>query len=314
MSAAAFLRGLWMTNTMYEKNLRFMVAAWVFFVLAVGMLAPTAMAKDGLGNWQAVENQPDCKFYNLVEGSTAPAQWTGLCKNGFVQGEGTITYTTQRGETRLSGAFIDGIMNGYGELSTWVVRDGKRTATQSNGEYKNGFMDGQGLVEIEGLWAYEGEFKKGLPDGHIVLQADDLFRLEGVFKGWNKTNGPGILEIQGDFPVRFTGEFHGPVKDLEIVGEGVLETYGDQGYRYVGEFKGTVKHGQGVMKFNQGTRYEGAFQEGKRHGYGKETLANGNSCEGVWSKGRLIYGLGMMDGEPVPCMVVNDTLSFIKND
>jgi len=47
---------------MYKKNFWFRTAAWVFFVLAVGMLAPTAMAKDGLGHWQAVESQSDCKF------------------------------------------------------------------------------------------------------------------------------------------------------------------------------------------------------------------------------------------------------------
>ena len=298
---------------MYEKNLRIMVAAWVFFVLAAGMVAPTAMAKDDLGHWQAVDNQPDCKFYNLVEGTSAPTQWTGRCENGFVQGEGIITYTTQRGETRLSGTFIDGIMNGYGELGTWVVRDGKRKHTLSVGKFTNGLMNGQGRIEIEGLGVYEGEFKDGLPNGHIVLQVGDAYKFEGTFSD-GYASGPGVLEVNGDNPGRYTGEFKGKIKDLEIVAEGVLQTYGERGYRYVGEFKGTKIHGWGVMEFKDGERYEGDFQEGKRHGYGKETLANGNSCEGGWSKGRLIYGLGMMDGKPVPCMVVNDTLSFIKND
>lgn len=84
-------------------------------------------------------------------------------------------------------------MNGYGELSTWVVRDGKRKQTLSIGTFTNGLMNGQGRIEIEDLAVFEGEFKNSLP------------------------NGPGVLVVNGDNPGRFTGEFQGKIEGLGMM-------------------------------------------------------------------------------------------------
>jgi hypothetical protein len=236
-------------------------------------------------------------FLNQINQPQYPAHWTGKCRNGFVQGQGTITYDTKLGKTNLAGTFKDGMLNGHGEMVVWVARDGTRHKTPYTGEFKNSLIDGHGVLALSDSTIYEGEFKNAMPNGAGVWKIGAHTRIAGTFQS-NKLNEKDISEISA-------------LKEFQIIGNGVMEVDGDTGYRYTGSFKDMLKHGDGIQVYANGTRYEGTFNDDWRHGQGIVTLPGGDTCEGEWKNGRLIgYGKGILNGHSTPCFL-DKTYTFV---
>lgn len=258
---------------------------WIAFT-AMLIVHSHAVSADDHAVWNPVNNRADCVFLNQINQSKYDAQWTGMCRNGFVQGQGSITYDTELGETSVTGTFKDGILDGHGEMVVWVARDGARHKTLYTGEFKNSLFDGHGVIVLSDSTVYEGEFKNAMPNGYGVLKIGDHIKIEGTFQSSS-------------------------LEELQVTGNGVMEVEGDTGYRYTGPFKDMLKHGDGIQVYANGTRYEGTFNDDWRHGQGTVTLPGGDTCEGEWKNGRLIgYGKGILNGHSTSCFM-DKTYTFV---
>jgi hypothetical protein len=129
------------------------------------------------------------------------------------------------------------------------------------GEWKNGYLNGQGTYTQADGDRYEGEFQNGLPNGQVTI----YFLADNQFKGH-----------------RYQGEY----KDGKRHGQGTF-TYAS-GDRYQGEYKDGNRHGQGTLTFANGDRYQGEHKDDKYHGQGIYTKADGTRYEGIFENDDFI--------------------------
>ena len=123
-------------------------------LLLAGPLAGAAMA----GEWAVAGD--GCKVFNPHAEAAAMIRWTGACKDGFIEGMGTLEWQT-----------------------------GGKTSGRDEGQWRGGRQ-----VSGSQSWAgarYDGEFADGFPAGHGVLAIGDS-RYEGTFAG-GKPNGKGVM-------------------------------------------------------------------------------------------------------------------------
>lgn len=86
------------------------------------------------------------------------------------------------------------------------------------GEYKDDFLDGYGIIYDEfGEIYYKGECKNGDPSGVGTLYYKKGFRYEGQMKNGEK-HGYGIIyhDFENDWIYRYEGEFKNEVTDMEL--------------------------------------------------------------------------------------------------
>jgi len=114
----------------------------ICFAIGLALMASNAIAvtDDDFGSLIPVEGHVNCAFYDIIKEPSSPAQWTGRCENGFVQGKGAITYDTETGKVRMDGAFNDGVMNGSGQLTVWMEHRGKLREAIVKGNFDKGWQ------------------------------------------------------------------------------------------------------------------------------------------------------------------------------
>ncbi|MFC1672958.1 hypothetical protein ACFL12_02350 [Pseudomonadota bacterium] len=323
-----------------KRTLNLRVPGIAFVVMLISTL--NAHAQNDQKSWHQVRNHADCKYLHLVNEHPKLPRWTGKCANGFVQGQGTITFETELGTSKITGVYEDGIVSGYIEVNSWVLKDGETHQYEYKGEAKKGNMTGRGTLKVGDFFNFSGQFKNAQPHGYGDLKAYNysysgtfkdnaydglgVFQLEGrpgfkgVFKN-GKADGPGVLEIHvpnKNFKLRIVGTFKGhpapPFDDFEVIGPAIMESEGEDQYRYIGNISDLYMHGQGVQVLDTGFRHEGMFEKGLRHGPGISIDPNGNSCEGEWKQGLLTgTGEGLHQGRSTTCQVDEDNeIVFIK--
>ena len=129
----------------------------VAFVVAL-LLLPVPFARAIAGDWAVAGD--GCKVWNPHPTAGENIRWTGACKDGFVEGMGTLEW--QRGG------------------KTYERDEGQwRAGRQISGS--QGWPGGQ----------YDGQFADSLPNGRGVLIFGDA-RYEGLFVN-GKPNGKGTL-------------------------------------------------------------------------------------------------------------------------
>lgn len=101
---------------------------------------------------------------------------------------------------------------------------------------------------------YVGQFKNGVMQGIGVMQYKDGKKYTGAFKA-GKFNGRGKLQwATGD-------EYEGQFVDGQMHGKGVMKW--KKGDRYEGEWKNGTMEGKGTMRFSNGTVMQGIWKDGK---------------------------------------------------
>jgi len=124
------------------------------------------------------------------------------------------------------------------------------------GEYKNGFLSGNGTFWFGNGGKYEGEFEDGA--------------FSGVGTRWY-SNG---------------NKYEGEWKNGDRTGNGTF--WSSDGSKYEGEYLKNERDGYGVYTFKDGTVYKGFFKDGYLHGDGYK-YKNDEIIEwGCWEKGRHI--------------------------
>ena len=134
------------------------------FVLKGGSLIAALLLLAGAlngamaGDWAIAGD--GCKVFNPHARTAGTIRWTGACKDGLVEGMGTLEWQT----------------------------DGK-TSERDEGQWRAGRQ-----ISGSQSWAdrrYDGAFADGLPNGHGVLSVGDS-RYVGSFAA-GKPNGKGVM-------------------------------------------------------------------------------------------------------------------------
>lgn len=129
-----------------------------------------------------------CKIANLAPQEGETVSWSGECRNGLANGEGTLTWFESGVKTEVyEGTMVDGYAEGRGTL--------RRGGSAYVGEFKQSLQHGRGRYEdADGSW-YSGEWSEGVPHGRGQMLTPDGKLLKGF---WNK----GEYEDEGAMPSR----------------------------------------------------------------------------------------------------------------
>lgn len=88
--------------------------------------------------WMELANKAGCFIWNSALGKDEVVTWTGECKNGLAQGEGTQTWiwgTDQKHRSADVGMLVGGKRHGH-----WIVREGN--GDEQEGSYVDGKRQG----------------------------------------------------------------------------------------------------------------------------------------------------------------------------
>lgn len=155
------------------------------------------------------------------------------------------------------GEFKNGTLNGTATM-TRLARTRKGKSTTYVGEWKDGRMDGYGVMTYGDGDKYKGQWKDGLYHGEGIFTSSDGYIYEGRWEN-DKRNGKGVLTMT-------------------------------DGRKYDGEWKDGMRDGHGVYTFPNGVYYDGEWENGKKHGQGTCYKPGVIKHEGTWNKGEFCYG------------------------
>ncbi len=117
----------------------------------------------------------------------AETKYTGSCRNGRANGQGTITASNTSDQSlRYTGEWVDGQPRGDGD---WRISDPNLGVYRYDGEWRNGQPNGQGTGSIVynggNDWRYTGPWVGGNPHGRgtwTSLWNGDRYRYSGEFR------------------------------------------------------------------------------------------------------------------------------------
>jgi hypothetical protein len=158
------------------------------------------------------------------------------------------------------------------------------------GEWKNGKLNGRGLlIEFNGR-RYEGIFENGLLEGvgsvtnpyHIWGILDSAWTYRGEFKAMNP-HGFGILNLSSG------GKYIGQLLKAKYDGYGkYIFEKNNENKVYEGQWKSSKRHGFGKGVKSNGEQYIGNWFDDKYEGYGIFLTAEGQKLEGRFSGGGFV--------------------------
>ena len=208
--------------------------------------------------------------------------------------DGTILGKFENGEWIGSwGVFYLGKRNGERGYFTekWAGLDSKenKDLAKYEGEIKNGYPNGQGMINFPDGRKYVGGFKDGDFDGQGTFTFSDGTKYIGELKDGNY-DGQGIRTYPDG--TKYLGEWKGGEKD----GKGTMTL--PDGSKYVGEFKDGDLNGQGTFNFSDGRKYVGEWKDSESDGQGTYTLPNGREYVGEFKDGHFLQGtMTLPDGQ-----------------
>jgi hypothetical protein len=123
-----------------------------------------------------IRDTKGCAVLNPNSHPKGTITWSGVCKNGFAEGRGTIQWV----ENNVPGAHYDGELrhgkpNGYG-----LFRD--ENGHSYVGFYIAGKPDGYGTLHFTNGDIYSGYFKNGQRSGHGSMILANGTRQEGIWR------------------------------------------------------------------------------------------------------------------------------------
>jgi hypothetical protein len=163
-------------------------------LLAALAVSHTAIAANSL----ALVGPEDCRVVKLDPKSNATVTWSGGCKDGYADGEGTLVWLASGKEkSRYEGTLKQGRPHGQGySVSSQGV--------QYEGSFVEGRRDGRGIVMAKDGTRYEGDFKAGKFHGTGSIVYRNKARYDGQFEA-GRFHGKGkAVYIGGQV---FEGEF-----------------------------------------------------------------------------------------------------------
>lgn len=218
-------------------------------------------------------------------------------------------------DEKVTGCINGDCKSGYGVA---IYNDG----SYYEGEWKNGYPNGQGKLYLANGGTYEGEFKKGRYNQYGILTRPNGSQKEGMWDmgsfigevnrnamsgciSGNCENGYGIYVYDYGF---YKGEWqngkqHGRgimVGNNGVVVEGTFEDDHSTGFAeikyeddnvlkaYVGDVQNDGPHGYGALFWKDGSLYWGQLKNSQINGLGVYVDVNGTKQSGLWQNGNFI--------------------------
>lgn len=159
-------------------------------IALVGVALPVS-AQPSQPKWTA-DAKTGCRVWNSSPEPGDSVSWTGDCRNGLAQGQGTLQWFIHgKPASRFEGNYRDGLIDGTG---VYTFANGARY----EGEYRDDLRHGRGvLIEPDGA-KYDGQWGLGLPNGQGTLTEANGTVASGI---WTR----GCLR-QGDRIVTFLSD------------------------------------------------------------------------------------------------------------
>jgi hypothetical protein len=145
------------------------------------------------------------------------------------------------------------------------------------GEFRNGKIDGKGMLQFRNGNRYIGNWSNQRPQGKGRMKYANENEYFGDFDQ-GKINGMGrMVYSNGD---TYDGEWlEGKPHGKGTFQKANLDTY-------TGDFKDGQYDGYGEIKYVYGATYKGYWKDGKYHGQGTLVEADGDVIEDMWIKGK----------------------------
>ena len=125
----------------------------------------------------------DVTSANINSRKGAVVEWTGSCKNGYVNGPGTLTATYTDGTLmNFKGTYLKGLENGQGRLfrkkgDTWLL--------SYEGGFNDGAFSGKGFLIDEAETHYLGNFINGQLSGQVFIKNTEGSIYNGGYENGN---------------------------------------------------------------------------------------------------------------------------------
>lgn len=140
----------------------------------------------------------NCRIVDLVETEAEEVKWSGTCKDGFAEGQGKLTWTTENGG---QGSFQGTMQHGQAEGAGYLADPG---GGQYEGLFHASLPDGMGTYFKLGSGEYNGAFKAGKYHGVGTMVYGTGGRYEGAWEDGER-HGMGTATLMNGLVV--TGEF-----------------------------------------------------------------------------------------------------------
>lgn len=166
-------------------NLRQRLRRLALVGAAIGIVATSAQAAPKLPT-QSIADAKGCKLWDQTIPPDSSITWSGNCKNGFLDGKGTLEYFKAGKPTdRYEGELKDGYYDGRG---TYFWANGDRY----DGQFKKGLFHGKGVNTFANGNRYSGEFIDDERSKGVFTWASGA-RYEGSWSG-SKAQGQGTYK------------------------------------------------------------------------------------------------------------------------
>jgi hypothetical protein len=218
---------------------------FAFLVVAASLLiADQAGAQQS--NWIA-DARSGCRVDNPRPQPNETIQWTGSCRNGLAEGQGTLRwFASGQPGTRTEGQWRAGKLNSH---AVSVRADGQR---------------------------FEAEYRDGIINGHGILTMPNGDRLDAEFTGGTA--------VRGVWSYKNGNRYEGPLRNYKPHGKGLMTQA--NGVVYRGDFNDGNWDGQAIVNFANGDVYEGAWRGLMPNGRGT-LHRQGRANSGIWVEGCL---------------------------
>ncbi|GEM_PF-636341 len=234
-----------------------------------------------IGNWED-GNQDGSGSYTKVDGT----KQVGKFEKGSYIGESNKSNTSTAAQSKCLTGDCD---NGFG-IYTWG--QGNWEGDKYIGDWKSGYMSGQGYYFWHSGSKYIGGWESGKQNGYGTQFYADGTKSLGLFKdgklagstsstvgcvNGNCSNGFGVWIYE-------SGEkYEGYWNDGSRSGQGTY-IYPD-GMKYIGNFNNNTRNGYGTFYWTDGSSHVGNWKEGNQDGSGTYTKADGTISKGYWVNG-----------------------------
>ena len=181
----------------------------------------------------------DCRIVHVMPQAGEHAEWNGPCKDGYADGPGALQWIVNGKETdRYEGYLAQGLPNGKGVYE-------RANGRLYQGTYKNGQLDGQGLIAYPDGEKLVAKFV----EGRFVAPVKFHWTSGDIYEGeWN--NGPHGV---GTKTFALGGSYRGHWKNNKPVGDG--EIVYPNGQVLKAQFTGTFQPGVQEEPENEGGAY-----------------------------------------------------------
>jgi hypothetical protein len=193
-----------------------------------------------------------------------------------IQREITIQQTLQLKDGTYVGEVLNGKPHGKGKF-TYL---NKFSHQFFDGEFKDGFINGKGILKYRNGKICEGKWENGKMNGYGKITFITGGILEGIFVNGNLSGEGKRITVYGDF-------YEGDFLNGQFHGFGTCKY--SNGSVYQGEWQNGTQHGEGCFTSANGDTYTGQFERNRYHGQGVLIKA-GTRMAGTWQEGKHLSG------------------------